>query len=310
MGPIHAALQRFEIAEGGHIVLIPPASLGMFPLHAAWREKDGRKRAFFDDYSVSYVPSALTLQICQQRVQEPDRGQKSLMALINPTGDLPHTEVEGREAASFFPSGEALVLEGREAVAQRVLEETSTYGYLHFACHGKQKWKVPLNSYLVLRSETHDEPAPLFLGLIMNNLDLSCSRLVVLSACETGIPDLMQRHEYLGLPAGFLQTGAPAVVSSLWAVNDLSTALLMGEFYRRHMEEGEWIAEALRGAQLWLRDATAGEMRLAEQYEQLYQDSGRRDAAALRGMRYFRANPGVKPFAHPYHWSGFTFTGV
>jgi CHAT domain-containing protein len=84
----------------------------------------------------------------------------------------------------------------------------------------------------------------------------------------------------------------------------------MGEVYQRHLEEGQSPAKALRGAQLWLRDATAGEIKLAEHLERRYQDSGRRDATALRWMRYYRANPEEKPFADPYYWAGFVFSGV
>jgi CHAT domain-containing protein len=39
--------------------------------------------------------------------------------------------------------------------------------------------------------------------------------------------------EYIGLPSGFILAGAANVVSTLWAVNDLSTALFMIHFYQR-----------------------------------------------------------------------------
>jgi CHAT domain-containing protein len=102
----------------------------------------------------------------------------------------------------------------------------------------------------------------------------------------------------------------PGVVSTLWPVDDLSTALLMAEFYRRHIAEGQAPAGALRGAQLWLRDATAGQLKLADNYERVYQASGRKDARALLGMRFYRANPAATPYAHPYYWAGFVFSGV
>jgi CHAT domain-containing protein len=134
---------------------------------------------------------------------------------------------------------------------------------------------------------------------------------VTLSACETGLTDIRQSpDEYLGLPAGFLQAGAPAVVSSLWAVDDLSTALLMGEFYHRLLMKNQAPALALRGAQLWLRDRTAEQLHLAETYQQLYLASGRKDQHAWEAIRYYRKNPKTTAFAHPYYWAAFTFSGV
>jgi CHAT domain-containing protein len=58
-----------------------------------------------------------------------------------------------------------------------------------------------------------------------------------------------------------------------------------------------------------MRDATGGEMELAEHYQRLYQSSDRQDVRALWRMRQYGVNPGVKPFAHPYYWAGFVFHG-
>src|SRR5206468_2854281 len=59
--------------------------------------------------------------------------------------------------------------------------------------------------------------------------------------------------EYIGLPAGFLYAGARCVLSSLWAVSDLPTALLMDRF-QRECDAGRSVAAALREAQRWLRE--------------------------------------------------------
>lgn len=61
--------------------------------------------------------------------------------------------------------------------------------------------------------------------------DLTGTKLVVLSACETALGDYSFEGVY-GLPRGFKQAGAKALLVSLWSVNDRSTALLMSEFYR------------------------------------------------------------------------------
>ncbi|MBD1920771.1 CHAT domain-containing protein [Microcoleus sp. FACHB-831] len=62
--------------------------------------------------------------------------------------------------------------------------------------------------------------------------DTNCS-LVVLSARETGLNDFSSlSYEYIGLHSGFLIAVSPRVVSSLWAVNDLSNGLVMMKFIR------------------------------------------------------------------------------
>lgn len=94
---------------------------------------------------------------------------------------------------------------------------------MHFCCHGNYNWQDPTESGLLLTD------GPLTLAALQRDeVDLSSARLVILSACETGITDIFQgsAEEYMGIPAGFLITGVPCVISSLWAVPDLSTALL------------------------------------------------------------------------------------
>ena len=99
-------------------------------------------------------------------------------------------------------------------------------------------------------------------------------------------------------------------MSALWPVNDISTATLMSRFYIEHLGNRLDPASALHRAQGWLRTATARDMSLADRCERRYQESGQRDPDAFLAMRYFRANPEARPFAHPYYWAAFTFTGV
>ncbi len=89
-------------------------------------------------------------------------------------------------------------------------------------------------------------------------LDLTGTGLVVLSACETGLGELLNGQGVYGLQRAFLQAGALSVIMSLWKVNDESTKELMISFYR------EWLGhpdgskqDALRMAQLRLREQYA-----------------------------------------------------
>jgi CHAT domain-containing protein len=222
-----------------------------------------------------------------------------------PTPDLHFTPHESKAVLDLFEPAARKALE-TEATPDAVMRDAPGRSYLHFCCHGFYAWQDPMRSALLLAGGK-----ALTLADIIVGLDLSAARLAILSACETGLTDIRQSpDEYLGLPAGFLQAGAPAVASSLWAVDDLSTALLMGEFYRRLLMKNQAPAVALRGAQLWLRDRTAEELHLAETYERFYLGSGRKDKHAWEAMRYYLKNPKTTVFAHPYYWAAFTFSGV
>ncbi|MGB3756386.1 MAG: CHAT domain-containing protein [Rivularia sp. (in: cyanobacteria)] len=73
--------------------------------------------------------------------------------------------------------------------------------------------------------------------------------LLVLSACETAAGD---NEAALGLAGVAIQAGARSTVASLWALNDASTAELMGQFYQELTKPNITKAQALRNAQLTL----------------------------------------------------------
>ena len=83
-------------------------------------------------------------------------------------------------------------------------------------------------------------------------LDLT-GALVTLSACESGRNEVFAGDEPIGLTRAFLGVGASTLVVSLWLVQDEATASLMEEYYKR-LRGGAGPAEALRGAQLAIKE--------------------------------------------------------
>ncbi len=79
------------------------------------------------------------------------------------------------------------------------------------------------------------------------NMDLRGTDLIMLSACETGLGKLEEGEGVYGLRRAFQVSGARAVVSSLWAVSDESTAELMGVIYE---DRATMITDRLRDSQL------------------------------------------------------------
>jgi CHAT domain-containing protein/tetratricopeptide (TPR) repeat protein len=309
IGPVHGRLRDLGLSEDATVLLLPQGGLGLLPLHAAWQALDGgRHRYFLDDYTIVYAPSCYAIWVSNRRVNDPQRGHRSLLAVVDPTGTLPHAPAECDAVLELFASLAGESLGSIEMTEDAVVQSVRGRSYLHFACHGVYGWRDVMQSGLDLAGGSK-----LTLARVISDLDLNMSRLAVLSACETGLTDTRQSpDEYIGLPAGFLQAGAPAIISTLWAVDDLSTRLLIERFYSCHLQDHLAPAVALRQAQIWLRDTTAGEMALAEQWRQVYQTTADQTIrkTAFRNTRYFARHPEVKPFASPYFWAPFTFTGA
>ena len=311
IGPIVQKLNQLGVTPGSPLLLLPQGGLGLLPLHAA----------LLDEYPVTFAPSGYALHAARQRLgangdltpsqPSPGRGRNTLLAVVNPTGDLPFTPAEGDAIAALFDPAFVTRLDGGAATLNAINHhlQPATCHLLHFSGHGFYNWREAMQSGLVLAD------GPLTLSRLISQADLGAVRLVTLSACETGITDIRQSlDEFLGLPAGLMQAGAPAVVSTLWAVNDLSTMLLMERFYQHYLQDGLPLPEALRRAQLWLRDdVTAGKLVTYFDAEQdLLLNATKMPAAMVNDqfVRFATLPADSRPFSHPYYWAAFTFSGV
>lgn len=88
-------------------------------------------------------------------------------------------------------------------------------------------------------------------------LDLRGLDLVVLSACQTGLGDVISGEGVFGLQRGFKKAGARTILMSLQKVDDEATQLLMVEFYRNLMS-GKSKHQSLKDAQKYLRQYENG----------------------------------------------------
>ena len=250
----------------------------------------------------------------------------NLFAIQDPNNNLPFTNTEVETiAANFHPQQ---ILKNDEA-SKANLQETTTFNnftnsqWLHFSCHGSFDLESPLKSalqladsevnpsllttyssrYVRINEETAIDLSKCLTLADILELNLPQCYLVCLSACETGVIDVRNNSdEFIGLSSGFMKAGAVNIVSSLWTVSDVHTAILMIKLYENIANKPQDITFALNTVQEWLRKATQVEI-----IDWLKQKTEIKEKQKQQLIEYLskRYSPKHQPFKKPYFWAAF-----
>jgi CHAT domain-containing protein len=184
---------------------------------------------------------------------------------------LPGTVVEGQQVAKAL---DVQPLLGKEATKGNLLGCRSPL-VLHLATHGfflnkpnpeasrlgnaaqMQALRTGLalagaNTWLARKNLPEDAGDGILNSEEAAQLSLSGTEMVVLSACETGLGDVLAGEGVYGLSRAFSLAGARTRILSLWKVPDKQTQALMQHFYE-YLREGKGRAQALHLAKLAIR---------------------------------------------------------
>ncbi|MEZ5427708.1 MAG: CHAT domain-containing tetratricopeptide repeat protein [Pyrinomonadaceae bacterium] len=178
------------------------------------------------------------------------------MASLRSLRRLTASEKESNSIIESVGRQNATLFEGFSANRKAFLSNNLTdYKVLHFAAHGFLNEERPELSGIVLSQlDPQGNKIDGFIRLQdIYGLNLSAD-LVVLSACDTGIGKEVRGEGVLSLDNGFLQSGARSVISSRWKVDDQATFELMRGFYEEMTGRGATASEALRRAQIRMRE--------------------------------------------------------
>lgn len=329
MRPLAHWLDEKRVAS---VTLIPCGWLAAFPLSTAQLAPG---QTFADRFTTSVAPSARALARAKQD-STPRSGVYALGNAEARTKPLPWGEAE---AFTLFHLARGMKLHAELKVQQQVTRDAVIQALqrgrmVDIACHGSFQLDSPLQSALTLA-----QGGQLTLGdVLSHSVNLRGLRLLVLSACQTAILDILgARDEVRSLAAGMLQAGAEAVLAALWPVDDRATYLLITRFAQEWLPgmEMEPPAAALVRAQKWLRSVTNRELQLwqaapagSKQKKAKFLTSRRfvdafSAASAERGDRYeadeaeslvhIMANqqlsPDARPYENPIYWAGFQIIG-
>jgi CHAT domain-containing protein len=165
---------------------------------------------------------------------------------------LPSTRQEADAILAMVPENRRMGALGFKATKAAAMNpDLKRYRIVHFATHTALDDEHPDLSSLVLSLvDEKGNPQSGFLRLRdMYNLSLS-AELVVLSACDTALGKEVKGEGLMSMVRGFMYSGTPRVLASLWKVDDEATAELMKEFYKHLLQEGMTPAASLRQAQI------------------------------------------------------------
>ncbi|HMJ08112.1 MAG TPA: CHAT domain-containing tetratricopeptide repeat protein [Pyrinomonadaceae bacterium] len=184
---------------------------------------------------------------------------------------LSGTAAEARSIRTLFPG--STYLSGTSAT-ESALKHAAAPKFLHIATHGfflnESELRGPrasgsaravstvrlenplLRSGLALAGanmhETNRDDG-ILTALEASGLDLWGTRLVVLSACDTGMGEVRDGEGVYGLRRSFSLAGAESLVMSLWPVSDYVTREIMTAYYK-NLKQGMGRGASLRAVQL------------------------------------------------------------
>ena len=283
-----------------HAVLVPVGALGILPLHAAgWQDAGGAWHYAADTISLGYAPNARVLAVCSDRAAQLS-GRPALL-IADPRSDenlgpLPSAIDECEELRRRLPADDVIAhLYEADATMANVLSYLPQAALTHFACHAAVDRHQVLDSAIILAGGDRLSLRDLL------RAELPMARLAVLSACSSALVGADLQDEVVSFPAALAQAGVAGVVGSLWAVDDVATAVLLTRFYDGWLTGGLPGSAALADAQCWLRSATNGE--IAARYPAI-------DLDPPTDAEQFRQWQGQRDFASPLWWAPFIFVGA
>ncbi|MBI4534444.1 MAG: CHAT domain-containing protein [Candidatus Melainabacteria bacterium] len=248
------------------LILIPHGSLHRLPFSALHNGSE----FLIERYALSYLPttslipilSSLTLATKQtllpqgylvsaisdySRTRQSQLSQSTHVRSASGLEDLAYAQEEAQTVFNLgLKHSQAAKLLTNQEVQVSLAEFFGQYPIVHFAGHAVFNPEEPLSSGLVLSDGSILSAASILQG---NSLRTHCGKLLVLSACQTGVNVVTAGGELIGLARALMYAGMPNLVLSLWEVADRSTARLMQDFHNAWQAGELSIAYALQQAQ-------------------------------------------------------------
>ena len=160
--------------------------------------------------------------------------------------DIPGSQQEVKAISDIFSGVD--IYRGDMATERIFKEKAGQYAILHLAMHTLVDEENPMFSKMVFTNVKDNDEDNLLNTYEIYNIPLN-AQLAVLSSCNTGNGTLIKGEGIVSLARGFVYTGIPTVIMTLWEVEDESGTGIMADFYKRFKDHIP-VDEALRESKL------------------------------------------------------------
>jgi CHAT domain-containing protein/cytochrome c-type biogenesis protein CcmH/NrfG len=243
------------------LCIVPDKILNYVPFAALVSPES--KKFLIEDYRLCLAPSSsLFVYLSSAAERKAGDVQEQLLSVGNPNfnrerfrslRDLPASVREAREVSRLYQNSPPLIRD--QARESKIKEAIESAGVVHFATHYVLNEQSEILSGFPLTPEDNDSSSDAASNGFLQSyeiyrLNLRRVRLVVLSACSTGIERQYSGEGAVGAVRPFLVAGVPTAVASLWPVDSDATAELMISFHKHRHNESQSVTQALRTAQI------------------------------------------------------------
>ncbi|MFP5246839.1 MAG: CHAT domain-containing protein [Thermoanaerobaculia bacterium] len=256
-----ARIRKLSKGATPRLVIVPDGALHGLPF-AGLRSLD--QKFLIEEAVIEVHGSATLYTLALERDRLLSTVKPSILLFGNPAFDpmyrlpqLTRADEEVQQIAGFY--GDATVRTGKAATVAEFWKLVPRHSILHIAAHAVASARTPSNSEILLAKSESDSGSLDAKELLENYRQFGQTKLVVLSACSSAGGHRIGPEGVGALVRPFIAAGVPAVIGSLWDVNDATAERLMVSFHRAY-EQGSDAAAALRTAQLeLLRGADPGQ---------------------------------------------------
>ncbi len=292
-----------QLADRKELIIVPHLYLHQIPYAALPVIREKETKYFCDYFRLRVVPSCQILSYCSERtlIYNP----RKMGIVETPIDHRFYTRYECENIANMHLISPQKRLQYRQATISNYQNFIQQVQVLHSGHLSSANIVNPLASKLKL-FDGDILLSKVFTWQLPELFD------VFLSSCEINLNQTEISDDILTFATAFLSAGARHLISSLWSVEDLTTALFC-LFYYQHRQKYKR-SEALQKAQNQLRYFTGTQLssykKQLEGYLEQYMkhENSEKIQQEKEQLSWFCQQS--FPFTHPYYWAGFISQGI